>query len=190
MVPVEDPCPEITGCNSLAKNPPGATGCVPLVVSGPTINPGCYSSFSTNSSFTMNPGAYVLTGKNSLNGAFIQGSGVTIYVTDTGSGLDLHGVKVVNLSPCTTTCNFGAVANVLYYQGPNNHSAVNFAGPSGNYTGLLYAPGASVTYDGNAGSGYTVMVFGDWLLNGTGQSMTFASPPPNGSLIKKAVLVQ
>lgn len=187
MLPVANPCPEIVGCNYLTNNPPAPSGCIPLVVSSPVVTPGCYSSISGNGDIALSPGLYILTGSNSLNGATLTGSGVTIYITSTGSGLDLHGTKV-DLSACTTTCTGGAVANVLYYQ--TNSTAVDISGPSGSYTGLFYAPNAQVTYNGNAGTGYSVMVFYDWLLNGTGQGMTFASPPPNQSFIKNAVLVQ
>lgn len=189
MLRVADPCAEISGCAYLANNPPSATSCGPLQVTGTSVQPGCYSSISGNGTFTLEPGLYVLTGTNSLNGATINGSGVTLYVTSTGSGIDFHGTKV-NLSACTTSCSGGAVANVLYYQVPANSSAMNIAGPDGSYSGLIYAPSASVTYDGNAGTGYTVMVFYDWVLNGTGQGMAIASPPPNGSLVKKIILVQ
>ena len=188
MVPVADPCPEIAGCNYLAQNPPTASSCGPMV-GGAAINPGCYSSISGNGSFTLNPGLYILTGSNSLNGATLTGSGVTIYVTSTGTGIDFHGTKV-DLSACTTSCTGGAVANVLYYQVPTNTSSINIAGPTGSYCGLIYAPASNVTYDGNAGSCYSVMVFYDWTLNGTGQGMTFASPPPNQSFIKQAILAQ
>ena len=160
-----------------------------MVNPGSAISPGCYSSISGNGSFTLNPGLYILTGSNSLNGATLTGSGVTIYVTSTGTGIDFHGTKV-NLSSCTTTCTGGAVANVLYYQVPGNTSPINIAGPTGSYCGLFYAPGANVTYDGNAGSCYSVMVFDDWTLNGTGQGMTFASPPPDQSFIKQIILAQ
>lgn len=189
MLPVANPCPEIAGCNDLANNPPTPQGCIPLPAGSTVVLPGCYSSFSgsNGSAITLSPGLYTLTGSNSLNGVTLTGSGVTIYVTGTGSGLDLHGTKV-DLSACTTSCTSGAVANVLYYQ--TNGTPVDISGPSGSYSGLFYAPNSQVTYNGNAGTGYAVMVFSDWLLNGTGQGMTFASPPPNQSFIKTAVLVQ
>ena len=189
MLPVVDPCREISGCNYLANNPPATSGCAPLVVSGPTINPGCYSRISGNLSFTMNPGLYVFTGSNSLNGGNITGTGVTLYVTSTGTGLDLSGSQV-NLTACTTSCTNGAVANVLYYQVPTNASAINISGPAGVYAGLIYAPKSNVTVNGNAGSGHTLMVFYDWTLNGTGTSMLFNKPPATHSLIGQAVLAQ
>ena len=187
MLPVADPCPEITGCSYLANNPPSTANCGPLVVTNGEVNPGCYTTFS--GSFTMNPGLYVLTGNNSVNGATITGSGVTIYVASSATGIDFHGSKLT-LSACTTSCSGGAVAGVLYYQVPANTSSLTLAGPTGSYSGLIYAPTSSVTYDGNAGSGYTVMVFDDWTLNGTGGGMTFASPPPNQSIIKEASLAE
>jgi hypothetical protein len=192
MLPVADPCPEIVGCNELAQNPPSPSNCTPLTAKSGTIDPGCYSSFSGSGigALTMSPGLYILTGGNNrLKGGTLTGAGVTIYVTSTGSGIDLSGIQA-NLSACTTLCTSNAVANVLYYQGPSNTTPVNFAGPQGAYSGLMYAPGSIVTYNGNAGTGYTMLVFGDWLLNGTGQNMIFASPPPNGSFTKQAVLVQ
>jgi hypothetical protein len=187
MLSVADPCPEITGCNYLANNPPSTSSCGPLVIINGMVSPGCYTTFG--GSFTMNPGLYVLTGNNSLNGSTVTGSGVTLYVTSTATAIDFHGSKLT-LSACTTSCSGGAVANVLYYQVPANNSALTLAGPTGSYSGLIYAPTASVTYDGNGGSGYTVMVFDDWTLNGTGGGMTFASPPPNQSLINEAVLAE
>ncbi len=187
MLRVADPCPEITGCNYLTNNPPSTSSCGPLVIVNGMVNPGCYTTFS--GTFTMNPGLYVLTGTNSLNGATVTGSGVTLYVTSSATAIDFHGSKL-NLSACTTSCSGGAVANVLYYQVPANSSALTLAGPTGSYSGLIYAPSASVTYDGNAGSGYTVMVFDDWTLNGTGQGMSFASPPPNQSFINESVLAE
>jgi len=186
---IADPCAEITGCHYLAQNAPPASGCRALVVTTPTVSPGCYSSISGNGTINLSPGLYILTGTNNLNGATLTGTGVTLYVTSTGSGIDFHGTKV-NLAACTTSCTSGAIANVLYYQVPGNSSSVDISGPAGSYSGLIYAPSANATVNGNAGSGYTVLVLANWTLNGTGQGMTYASPPPNASLIKTAVLMQ
>jgi hypothetical protein len=186
MLPVADPCPEIAGCNYLTNNPPSTSNCTALTASG-TINPGCYSSISGSVS-AMNPGLYVFTGPISLSGGTVTGSGVTIYVADGGS-IDLHGITG-DFSACTTSCTGGAVSNVLYYQPPSNANAMTFAGPQSSYSGLIYAPSADVTYDGNAGTGYTVMVFGSWTLNGTGQGMSFTPPTQGQSLLYEAVLVQ
>jgi Putative Flp pilus-assembly TadE/G-like len=186
-LPAADPCPEIAGCNYLANNPPSTTNCTALTATGSSINPGCYSSISGSFS-TMNPGLYVLTGPVSLSGGTVTGSGVTIDVADGGS-LDMHGITG-DLTACTSSCTGGAVSNVLYYQPSSNTNSMTFAGPQSTYSGLIYAPGADVTYDGNAGTGYTVLVFGTWTLNGTGQGMDFTPPTQGQSFLYQAVLVQ
>lgn len=194
MLPVADPCPEIAGCRYLTANPPSNTsGCGTATASNGVINPGCYSGIS-GSVTTMNPGMYVFTGNGtiSLNGTTVTGNGVTIYAAGSTS-IDFHGVTA-NLTACTTSCGgsspYQAVPNVLYFQPPSNSSQMIFAGPQSTYSGLIYAPSASVTYDGNAGTGYTVLVFDDWVLNGTGQGMTFSAPPQTGGILPQAVLVQ
>jgi hypothetical protein len=196
MLPVADPCQEIAGCKYLAENQPSTASCS-MTITGSTIYPGCYSSFSGSGigTLTMSPGLYVLTGSasgsNTLKGGTLIGNGVTIYVAPGAAGLDTSGIKA-DLSACTTSCGGSpqAIPNVLYYQGPSNSNSIDFSGPASSFSGLMYAPSASVRYNGNAGSGYTVLVFSDWLLNGTGQGMTFGPPPQNGSLVSQAILSQ
>ena len=50
MLPVQDPCPEIPGCNYWAHNTPAATGCPTLSKNGYTgaIASGCYSGLNLN----------------------------------------------------------------------------------------------------------------------------------------------
>ncbi len=68
MVPMADPCPDITGCANIAANPPSSSGCTALTQSGGTISPGCYSSLALSGAITLSPGTYVLTGTTSLTG--------------------------------------------------------------------------------------------------------------------------
>lgn len=193
MLPVADPCPEIAGCRALSADPPATSGCGAATVTNGAISPGCYSGISGNQGFsTMQPGMYVFTGPISLTGGNLTGNGVTIYVADGGS-FSMSGVTAT-LSACTTSCtgsgNYVAVPNVLYYQPSSNPNQITISGPPSSYSGLIYAPAAPATFNGNAGTGYTVVVFNSWTLNGTGQGMTFAAPPQGGSFIPKAVLVQ
>lgn len=193
MLPVADPCPEIAGCRALTANPPSNTsGCGAAQVTNGAISPGCYSSISGSPS-TMNPGMYVFTGTMKISGGTLTGSGVTIYVAGPNGSLDMSGITA-NLTACTTSCGgaspYTATPNVLYYQPSSNPNAIKFAGPQSTYSGLIYAPTADVTYDGNAGTGYTLLVFGDWRLNGTGQNMDFAAPSPTTGFQSQAVLVQ
>lgn len=188
MLPVQDPCPEIPGCKELADNPPSTSNCGQYTGSAP--QPGCYSSFNVTGG-TLAPGLYVLTGTSSFGPAV--GTGVTIYVAAGASPLDLSGVKG-NLTACTTSCggtgSYQAVPNVLYYQVPSNKNSLTWSGPQSTYSGMIYAPGADLTINGNGGSGYSLFVFNDWTINGTGQGMTFTAPPNNGSFPSQAVLVQ
>ncbi len=78
---------------------------------------------------------------------------------------------------------------MLYYQVPSNTSSPNFNGDGGNYSGLIYAPGAtSANFNGAQGK-YLVLVFGAANFNG-GNALDLATPPPGQSLIKQAVVAQ
>ena len=190
MLQVADPCGEIPGCAYLAANPPAATNCQTVNENGQsmTLNAGCYQNLNLNAPTTMNPGTYVISGNINLNSGYtLTGSGVTIYVPSGGNGPNFDS-GTVNLSPPTPGPNPNA-AGVLYYQVPSNSSSINFNGPNVKVSGLLYAPGStSVNFDGQSGQ-YAVFVFGSANLNGN-TAYDFASPPPGGSLVKQAVLVQ
>ena len=138
----------------------------------------------------MGPGLYVLTGTSNFGA--VTGSGVTIYVAAGAQPLDMSGIKG-NLAACTTSCGSGtytAIPNVLYYQVPSNKNSLTWSGPQSTFSGLIYAPGADLTINGNGGSGYSLFVFNDWTINGTGQGMTFTAPPAGQSFGGQAVLVQ
>jgi hypothetical protein len=187
MLPIADPCPEIAGCAYIAANPPPNPGnCQTINTNGQTpysLQQGCYSGLNLdNSVVNMQPGVYYITGNINTNGATINGSGVTFYVTD-GATVNFDGASV-NLAPPTT----GNYAGVLYYQVPSDTSGVNFNGPTSNLSGLLYAPGANVNFNGGSGN-YVVMVFGSLNLNG-GEAIDLGTPPTGQSLIKNVVLTQ
>jgi Flp pilus assembly protein TadG len=187
MLPLANPCSEIPGCAYLAANPPSTTNCTTVNTNGATpytLQPGCYSGLNLdNSAVTMEPGLYVLTGNMNTNGATITGSGVTIYATGSAT-MDIDGQNVT-LSPPTS----GNYSGVLYYQVPSDASSPNFnASPTSSLTGLLYAPGAQVNFDGGNGN-YLVMVFGSFNLN-SGQTIDLGTPPAGQSLIKNVVLTQ
>lgn len=187
MLPMADPCQEIAGCRYLADNPPSTSNCSAFSGTNPT--PGCYSSFNVTGG-AMAPGLYVLTGTSSFGA--VTGSGVTIYVAAGASTLDMSGIKG-NITACTTSCGTGtyaAIPNVLYYQVPSNTNSLTWSGPQSVYSGLIYAPGADLTINGNGGSGYSLFIFNDWTINGTGSGMTFTPPSSGQSLLPQAVLVQ
>lgn len=185
MLPFADPCPEITGCAYLANNPPSTSPCTGTYTAGTTtLNPGCYQSLNLNGgTVTLNPGLYILNGSTNFNGATVTGTGVTLYVTSSGSPPNFNGATV-SLTPPTS----GSETGVLYYQVPANTSSPNFNGAQMSLSGLLYAPTAtSVNFNGSGG-GYTLLVFGSANFNGS--NVTFPTPAPGGSLIKQAVLAE
>jgi hypothetical protein len=188
MLPVADPCPEISGCAYLAANPPSTSTCTNLQGNGYVgqIYPGCYNNVNLNgATVTMNPGTYVLNGGSNFNGANITGNGITIYVTANGTPPNFNGVVAATMTPPTT----GGAQGVLYYQVPSNTNSPNFNGDVGNYSGLIYAPGAtSANWNGAQGK-YLVLVFGAANFNG-GNALDLATPPPGQSLIKQAVVAQ
>jgi hypothetical protein len=188
MLPITDPCPEITGCAYLTANPPSTSGCSSFNGNGyiGTLNPGCYSNLNLNGAHvTLNPGTYVFNGGTNFNGASVTGTGVTMYVTAAGTPPNFNGVQSMTLSPPTT----GGQQGVLYYQVPSNTQPPNFNGTTETLSGLVYAPGAtSVNFNG-AGGGYLVLVFGAANFNGS-ITQDFATPPPGQSLIKQAVVAQ
>jgi hypothetical protein len=186
MLPVADPCPEIAGCAYLTSNPPSTQPCNGNYRGGGTIGPGCYKDLSMdNATVAMSPGLYVLTGTPSFNKSSISGTGVTIYVPQGTTPPNFNNVNNVTLSPPTS----GNYQGVLYYQSPANSTSPNFNGSSENFSGLIYAPTAtSVNFNG-ADGGYLVLVFGAANFN-AGVPQDFATPPPEASLVKQAVVAE
>lgn len=187
MLPVADPCPEITGCAYLAANPPSTSNCGSI--SAPhqtiTINPGCYNSVTLNqATVTMNPGVYVFNGSTNFNGVTLTGNGVTIYVTASGTPPNFNADTVTLSAPSS-----GNTVGVAYYQVPQNTQAPNFNGNTDSYSGLIYAPTANSVNINVNNSGYLVLVFASANFNGA-SAQDFATPPPEQSLVKTAVVAQ
>jgi Flp pilus assembly protein TadG len=191
MLPVVDPCPEITSCAYLAANPPSASGCTAFVNNSllPTsVSPGCYSVFENNLGVvTMNPGLYVFTGPVQNTGV-ITGNGVTMYVSPSGGPVGFNG-SVALLAPPTS----GNYAGVLLYQDPKNTNELQFnASASLSLAGLVYAPSALAEILGQANvtfGQYVVMVFGDAKFL-AGVNLTLPGPTTGGSMIKRATLAE
>jgi Flp pilus assembly protein TadG len=152
-----------------------------------TLNTGDYGTIETsgNSNLTFDPGLYVISNSTSFNGANITASGVTFYAYGSGS-MNFEG-SMTTLSPCTTSCENGAVANMLYFQPPGNASAAKLDGGCGGYTGIIYAPSAPVTLGDISGGTYSVIV-GGTLNFPTGNTLTNSGPSTGQSYIKNAVL--
>jgi hypothetical protein len=187
MEPPVNPCPEISGCAYLNNNPPSTSGCKALVVpSDTTINPGCYTGITVNqgcmANVTLNPGVYVFTGTADFtNAQSVSGSGVTLYQTN--GALNLNNITAT-LSPPSS----GNYSQVLYYQIPSDTTGptFNLGTTSSRVAGLIYAPGATLTYSGSAGN-YVLLVANAFNIP---SSTNLPAPDTNQVLLKQAVLAQ
>jgi hypothetical protein len=187
MLPVLDPCPGIAGCAALTNNPPPLTNCQSYNAHGGTVSltPGCYNSLLlNNATVTLGSGTYVINGAFSLSKAAISGTGVTIYVTASGTPPNFNMATSAKLTPPTS----GPYPGVLYYQVPSNTGNPNFNGTNVSFSGLIYAPGATgVNFNGSSNN-YIVVVVGGANFNNT--TVNDPGPPSGQSLIKNAVLAQ
>jgi hypothetical protein len=191
MLPVADPCPEITSCAYLAGNMPQSTSCTSFVntsILPVSVAPGCYSDFENNVGIVnMQPGLYVFTGPVNNTGV-LTGDGVTMYVTPTGGPVGLNG-SVAVLAPPTT----GNYAGVLLYQSPQNANPVALnASVNLSLAGLIYAPSSTAYILGQANitfGKYVVLVFANeqLLVNAT---LNLPGPSNGQSLIKRAALAE
>ncbi len=187
-VPVTNPCPEISGCNYLANNPPSTSNCQSLQANmNPTISPGCYNTLNvgTCGTVTFEPGVYVLNGTSTFSNSDFVGTGVTFYVTANATPPDFSQSNSATISPPTS----GNEANVLYYQVPANTGAPNFAGQTVHWKGLVYAPSANnVAFNGAQGD-YTLLILGSANLS-SGSGYTFGTPTAGATYVKNVVLSQ
>jgi len=187
--PVKNPCPEIAGCNTIANNPPPTTGCTALPPGNmdPVLQPGCYSSFPVGScgTVTLEPGTYVLTGTSDFSNSSFVGTGVTFYVTSSGSPPDFSAANSATMTAPTT----GDYTGVLYYQVAANTGNPNFSGSNLHFSGLVYAPGATnLNFSAtNNDVPPPVVVAGGFTLTGP---MAVASPEPGTSVLPNVVLAQ
>lgn len=186
MLPVADPCPEIPGCAYLTANPPSTSSCNSTYGNNGTLQPGCYTNLNLNgATVAMQPGLYIFNGSENFSNASISGSGITMYVTASGTPPNFNKTAQVSMTPPTS----GPEQGVLYYQVPANAQSPNFNGSNVNYSGLIYAPTpTSVNFNG-ANGGYLVLVFGAVNFNGS-VPQDFATPPPEQSLVKQAVVAE
>jgi hypothetical protein len=190
MPPVSDPCPEIAGCAYLTANPPSTSSCISKTYTGGTtldLPNGCYSSLVVNGvTNVVLAGEYVFNGTTTFNGlTSVTGSGVTLYVTATGTPPTFNGIASLALSPPTT----GSYPGVLYYQVASNAGAPNFNGVSTSINGLIYAPDATDAIFNGTSGGYLVIVAGSATFNGSA-AYDLATPAPGGSLVKEVVVAQ
>lgn len=171
---------------------PTASGCVkdPNLTGNTTktISPGCYKGLTVtgNAALTLQPGTYVIKGTLTMTGnVSMTGTGVTLGLLGSTS---LTGNVALNLTAPTS----GAYNGILIDQPSSNTNALSITGNAGStLEGVVYAPGANVTFTGNSGSN----VYADWVvksltLTGNSGFNDYASVAGSNTPFSTATLVE
>ena len=146
ITPVSDPLSYLTPpaydpASCIAGNIGGGSNQFFGITSGDSI---CYSSLTISGSGikTFLPGTYIITGPMQFNSVgTIAGTGVTIYLTGSGSFFD-GGGNSVQLSAPTT----GAYKGVLFYQDPGDSQTMSITSDSTwSLNGIFYLPSADLS---------------------------------------------
>jgi len=185
-VPVSDPCLTYAGCAYLSRltTTQLRTGCMAQSPLPNPIPPGEYcQTLTISGSMTLSPGLFVLDNGISVGGnSALSGTGVTIY--SLGGVTTLYGHVSVNLSAPTT----GPMAGMVYYQPAGNTNGATFSGAAGSdtFSGAMYMPSASMTFNANMPS-ITFLVPASVTMNGGGMG---AGPSSNYPGLPHAVLAE
>jgi Putative Flp pilus-assembly TadE/G-like len=171
--PAGDPCPQITSCAYLAKNPPSCgvaqTPPRPDILGFVTVPSGCYNGFTYHNG-SNNPnlnvslcGLYVITntadisstGKGALPISIHETpgcSGVTFYVTGNGA-INFRNANITLNAPANNDYSQYAAGeqNVLFYQDPADTNTANLQSATclsctSSISGLMYFPSSNVNY--------------------------------------------
>ncbi len=135
-----------------------------------TLQPGTFCSgiyINSASHATLTSGTYIITsgGFTANSGSFVSGTGVTLYIAS-GSFL-INSGTTVNLSAPTS----GPLAGILVWQpSANTQAALVNSGSGGALNGVLYFPGANLTFNSAASSNsdYTFIAASTVSFNSAG----------------------
>jgi hypothetical protein len=170
--------------------PPSCTNSVNLTGNvTQTISPGCYSGIAAtgNITLTLNPGVYIVNGSfgGFTGNVNITGTGVTLYLL--GSTNMTGNVSLDLTAPTSGTYN-----GILIDQPSSNTQALSLTGNSGStLEGIIYAPGANVSFTGNSGSTiYTDFVVGSLTLVGNAGFNDYAAIAGNNTPLTAVKLVE
>jgi putative Flp pilus-assembly TadE/G-like protein len=126
--------------------PPSSSGCAgaPAFPSTSPVSSGTYAAGPDHQTVILNSGTYVFCNGWTINAsAFVTGTGVTIYVPTGGS--KMNGGSTVQISSPST----GQYAGMSLWFGDSSGVTWN-GGNNSSFNGALYAPTATVTFEGNA----------------------------------------
>jgi hypothetical protein len=143
----------------LNLQPPSTNG-LPVYSDGNYHGPGVYSTtltFSGQGTTTLATGTYILQQGISVSGQASLANapgGVFLYVS--GGSISFSGQGIISLSPPTppyTDSNGTQAPNLGIWQASTDTNTVNLSGngAADTYSGVIYAPGATVTGTGNGG---------------------------------------
>lgn len=152
------------------------------------LQPGCYLGLGGNGNITLNlsPGTYVINGNLNFSGnVTLTGTGVTL---DLLGNVGLPGNVSLNLTAPTS----GTYSGILIYAPETNTNTIALTGNAGSVVkGIIYAPGAPVTFTGNSGSTiYTDFVSSSLSLVGNASFQSYAALPGVTSPIQTPRLVE
>jgi hypothetical protein len=180
LAPVANPLAWLTAPSFVASSclaDPHITGSSSNTI-GPTVAGGtiCYNGLSMtgSGSLTMQPGVYIINGGFSQTGSgTITGSGVTIYLAPPNGSLSLTGSGALNVTAPTS----GAYDGILLYEDPNDTNSIKITGSGGSdMEGIFYAPAASLSLTGSAGSTfYADLVVSALSITGSGTLANYSS---------------
>lgn len=149
-----------------------------------TVPAGCYSGSVTLGSATLS-GLYIFTGDVTINGA-ITGTNVTLAIMS-GTLTIKPGNSTLNLTAPTS----GTYNNIVIYQPFNNKHALGLqAGhATGQLSGFIYAPGATLSMQDNGGSLTVGGIVVDNIDNGPAK-LIITGDTPATSPLKVVTLVE
>jgi hypothetical protein len=141
---------------------PSTTGCAsaPSFPSTTPSVPGTYAAGPDHGTFQLNPGLYVFCNGWTMHGnTTVTESSVGVFIYSPTGGMTFNGNSTINISaPSDATCS--SIPATCPYVGMTmwfgDSSGVTWNGGNGSdFNGALYAPQATVTYEGNATSSST-----------------------------------
>jgi len=136
--------------------------------------PNCTGHWVSGIGGTLNPGLYCVNGDLTIHTDTDDGGvgGVTIYVT---GKLTINGNVTFNVSapPANGTALDGAIPGVLFYIPESNPGPIKLNGTSDSrFSGVVYAPGASVDLTGTGDTeSYNCQIIA-WNVTAGGSSST------------------
>jgi Flp pilus assembly protein TadG len=179
LAPVADPLSYLQAPTYLSSSclaDPHFTGTNANTI-GPAIPGGtiCYNGLSMtgSGSLTMQPGVYVINGSFSETGSgSISGSGVTIYLAPPTGALSLTGSGALNITAPTS----GPSDGILFFEDSADTNSMKTTGSNASeMEGIFYAPSASLTLTGSAGSTfYADLVVSSLSITGSGTMSNYS----------------